>query len=968
MNASKYILTLILLVTSFNVQGQKATADRRFDDFDFFKAIPLYLKYLKRNPSDQEARENLAYSYRMIKDYANAESWYGQVCKARTVAPENRLYYAEALIGNGKHEKAIPQLELYLEQRDWDIVAKNMLESAQNQEQYYEDSTLHYVRPSNINTAGPEFGPVIYKNTVIFASPSDRAKVVYNWTGDKFLDLWVAPYSGNYKLGDPVPLVGNVNSRYHEGGATFTPDGNEMYFTRNNYYRGKVRKDENRVVRLKAYKAELIGGKWTNIQEFPFNSDEYSVGHPCMNTEGNIIYFVSDMPGGAGGTDIWMTKKKGEDWMDPVNMGDKINSPGDEMFPWISSNGVMYFSSNGKGGLGGLDIFRVTSMGTDLEQVENMGYPVNSHQDDFSLVVDERTGQGFFTSNRRGGEGDDDIYSVRQKQVVEGLVLDAENGEPIPDARVEAFNARGMVAVAFANDEGRFKIGLDRNGTYRAVGDAEAYLESTITISTLSFDPKVPVEALIKLNRDMDCEAPFALEGVIKTMADDSTFNESEDFSDATVRVMPKEFTILPDENGQFALSLQPEMDYDIRIEKPGYMDRTTFVSTKGMDPGTLTMEAILAGLSEDTTMYKIFYDYDDSRIRSYAYKELDKVIDYMNRNPEVKIRLVSHADARGTTYYNDRLSKDRTLAAYEYLRMEGIDKDRLELVWVGERKPANDCGDGMPCSEEDYQVNRRTDIEYGGTNPLPPKLELPDPIEFNLGESDDDGDDSTGVKDTKFERSDDEGKITKSERGDGDGEKPFKHDRNDAPAPDSLDPATKEMAPANEVVKEEEDNDTDSTEVIKDEAEKVIPDMEVVEDETPKDTEVETPEETPDTEIVKDEEPKDEEPEVETPEKTPETEVVKEEAPKEEDTEVEKLEKTPDVEVVEEEIKSIETPEKTPDPEAEKTLPETEVVKEEVDPTEAIEKVVEETIDELETPVDTTSRTINIIVPPQED
>ncbi len=352
MNASKYIIALILLVSAFSVQGQRSAANKRFEDFDYYRAIPLYLKYLKRNPTDQESREKLAYSYRMVKDYQNAEAWYAQVCKARQVDPENRLHYAEALIGNGKHEKAIPQLELYLEQRDWDKVAMNLLESCRNQDQFYKDSTMHYVRPVNINTPGPEFGPVIYKNSVIFASPSNRGKVVYNWTGDKFLDLWAAPFSGTYRLGDPVPLVGNVNSRYHEGGATFTPDGNEMYFTRNNYYRGKVRKDENRVVRLKAYKAEYLGGKWTNITEFPFNSDEYSVGHPCMNREGNIIYFVSDMPGGSGGTDIWMTKKKGEDWTKPVNLGDEVNSPGDEMFPWISNSGVMYYASNGKGGLG----------------------------------------------------------------------------------------------------------------------------------------------------------------------------------------------------------------------------------------------------------------------------------------------------------------------------------------------------------------------------------------------------------------------------------------------------------------------------------------------------------------------------------------------------------------------------------------------------------------------------------------
>ncbi len=511
-------------------------------------------------------------------------------------------------------------------------------------------------------------------------------------------------------------------------------------------------------------------------------------------------------------------------------------------------------------------------------------------------------------------------------------MLDSLSGEPVPNARVEAFNARGMVAIAFADEEGRFKMGLDRNGTFKAVADGEGYLEKMVTINTLSFDPKTPVEALIKMSKDMDCEAPFALDGTIKTMLDDSTYNEEEDFTDATVRVMPREFTITANEEGKFALSLQPEMDYDIRIEKPGYMDRTTFVSTKGMDPGTLTMEAVLAGLSEDTSLYKIFYDYDDARIRSYAYKELDKVIDYLQRNPEVKIRLVSHADSRGTTYYNDRLSKDRTTAAYEYLRMEGIDKSRLELVWVGERKAkaVADCG-GVPCSEEDYQMDRRTDIEYAGVRDLPePKvIEMP-----TLGEGDTlDGGDSL---DTELKEMAPDSEIVNEEGSEEEGsEEEVVEEGNETPeSPEG----EMEGTPDTEIVKEEAEDPNSNREA---------PDTEVVKEE---DVEPETPEDTPEAEVVKEETD-----DPGTMETTPGSEVVKEE----ESTtpEGEKVEEGTDnpTEVVEEGSDDA------------RMTPENDGSSDEVTPTEIIEKVVDDAIEDMETPSDTV-RSMEIKVTPQED
>ncbi len=704
------MIGLALLLGTTQVHSQ-SRANKFFERFDYAKAIPLYQKHIRKNPSDIDARARLADCYRLTKQYEKAEQWYAQTLKTSKPDPDNYFYYAQALMNNGKYEEAVPQLERYLEVRGWNEIANNMLEASKDPRQFFLDSAMYIVRPVNINTPGPEFGPVIYNNSVVFAAAQNRDKVIHNWTGQAFLDLYAASYSGSYRLGEPQPMAGTVNSRYHEGGATFSPDGLTMYFTRNNFNNGKLQRDEESIVRLKAYKAQLVNGKWSNVSEFPFNSDDYSVGHPCMDPDGQVIYFISDMPGGAGGTDIYMTRKQGPDkWSKPINLGDKVNSPGNEMFPWVSSSGVLYFASNGRKGLGGLDIYRLTSVGTPQEKVSNMGFPVNSPQDDFALVIDEASGQGFFTSNRKGGKGDDDLYSLRQKQVVEGIVLDERTGEPVPEATIQAFDGNGPSQVAFSDAEGRFRMPLDRNKEFMLVADQEFYLEKKQRLSTVSFDPRVPIEALIKLEQDLSCEPPYVLDGNVKN-------DSNEIISNATVRVMPKPFTVDADSSGQFMVNLQADMEYDIRVEKEGYMDRVYEVNTTGMDPGEIPLDAVLAGLdaTKDTSMYSIYYDYNKADLRSKGYKELDNAIEFLNRNPTVKIRLISHADARGNVYYNDRLSRKRSLAAYEYLVREGIPEDRVEVVWVGESRPQNDCIDGVDCPEEEHQKNRRTEVQYSG-------------------------------------------------------------------------------------------------------------------------------------------------------------------------------------------------------------------------------------------------------------
>lgn len=713
------VLICMLALASQTAHAQLERANKRFDRREYAKAIPLYQRHLEKVPVSEEGMEKLAHSYRLINDSRNAEYWYNRLNKAGNKDPQNTFYFAQMLINNEKWEDAVPLLEKYLQERDWDEVAQNMLQSAQNYKKFMEDSAMYIVKSTNINTEKSEFSPTIYRNTIVFSSSRTPAKNIFNWTGDNFLDLYQAQYFGKAELGEPEILPGLANSKYHEGGSTFTPDGNVMYFTRNNYSQGKLNKGENGIVRLKTFKAELVHNKWDNISEVPFNSEDFSVGHPCLSPDGNTFYFVSDMTGGEGGTDIWMVRKQGEEWGKPENMGPRINTSGNDMFPWVSPTGVFYFSSNGHAGVGGLDLFRVTSVGSEFEKVQNMGYPVNSPKDDFALVIDEKSGVGFFSSNRKGGKGDDDIYSFIQRQVLEGHVVDGTTGESINNAKVEIYGVKGLQTVIRTDSLGHFRYGLDRNTDYKLVGSGDHYLETQQIVSTVSFDPSVPVEALIKLEKDKS-DPVYTLKGKLEA---DSIIS----LEGTKVRIIAKEVIVTVDQNGNFEYHLAPDTDYEVRVEKEGFMDKVMDVSTKGMAPGDLNLNAMLMRLMPDTALYRIYYDYDDAFVRNDAYRELDRVLDFLKRNPSAKIRLVSHADPRGTASYNEQLSRQRTNNAFAYLIRHGIEKNRLEQIWLGERSPKNKCRDGVDCTEEEYQENRQTEIQFGGKlrDREMPKLEV---------------------------------------------------------------------------------------------------------------------------------------------------------------------------------------------------------------------------------------------------
>ncbi|MFT7589109.1 MAG: tetratricopeptide (TPR) repeat protein, partial [Limisphaerales bacterium] len=382
--------------------NKRERADRYFDALAFKPAIKLY-KQLEEDSNDPDVRLKLADCYRLINDYTNAEFWYEQIVLQENIDPLNKFYYAQALMANEKYDRARIWFEEYARARPDDPRGRNLADACTRVPEIIANSYPCELTNADFNTARSEFGPSFYGGDgVLFTSDRDTIlgiKRTNEWYNTPFLNLYVEKGNGKVKK-----LKGNLNARYHEGPAVVTRDGSTMYFTRSNYTSGGLSANQSEsqegLVKLKIFKAISSGNdKWSYSAEtaLPFNSDEYSVGHPSLSEDGQTLYFISDMPGGYGGTDIYMASLKadGLSWSDAKNLGPVINTPGNELFPFIHPDETFFFASDGLPGLGGLDIFETRRAENGSWVLpSNMGSPINSSRDDFGLIFNDNLNSG----------------------------------------------------------------------------------------------------------------------------------------------------------------------------------------------------------------------------------------------------------------------------------------------------------------------------------------------------------------------------------------------------------------------------------------------------------------------------------------------------------------------------------------------------------------------------------------------
>lgn len=634
MKKIKYLF-IIVMMSSLGLTAQNSKtkkADKYFNRLEFVKAAEKYLDLALDGNGDAYVYGQLAECYYNVFNTVEAERWYAKALDT-SENPEMIYKYSQMLKANGKYDMSNQMMDKFASMRPGDDRATAYKRNPDYLPKILEKGKKFNVQNLDINSEVSDFGGIVKNGKLYLTSARNSTRKNYGWNQEPFLDIYEFTISedGSY-IGESL-LGKNINTKYHEGVVSFSTDGKTMYFSRESYYDDLYLKDSlsrNKQSVLNLYYSSLLSDGWSEATPVAFNSENYSVKNPAVSADGKTLYFASDMPNGYGNFDIYKAPINDDGSVgEPMNLGQKVNTEGQEMFPYSSSNGSLYFSSDGHLGLGGMDVFYTREIDGKMAPIRNVGVPVNSNADDFAFIIDEESEEGFVSSNREGGKGSDDVYAIKKLQpicdvLVAANVTDAETGSPLEGASV-------------------------------ALKDMEGNL-----LSTKATDTNGVAEFIIECDTDTVMEV--ILDGYESAQMEVEGTNEEE----VSVNVAMNKIEEIIEDN---KVVLEP-----------------------------------------------IYFDFDKSNITAPAAFELDKLVQVMNKYPEMVIKVESHTDIRGNDTYNQLLSDRRARTTVQYVISKGIDEARISGEGKGESELKVDCGSG--CTDEEHQMNRRSEFIITSGNP----------------------------------------------------------------------------------------------------------------------------------------------------------------------------------------------------------------------------------------------------------
>lgn len=465
----------ISILMSFYAQAQEGKvkrADKDFDDYAYIDAINSYERLVEDGYSDEVIYKRLGNANYLNANYQTAADWYGKLFNidGLSIDPDYYYRYAQTLKSLKQYKESDTWMEKFISISKVDGRAAKYSENRDYLNTIKNNSEKYTVEAVNFNSKYSDFAPTFYENGLIFSSARDTgltSRKIHEWNNESFLNIHKATMTED-KMFEVAKLSKELNTKAHESSTTFTADGKTMYFTRNNFSKGFSRDDEG-ISRLQVFRSSLVDGKWKNTVALPFNSKEFSVAHPTLSQDGTKLYFASDMPGTFGQSDIfYVSIDQNGNFGTPKNLGADVNTEGRETFPFVSKENILYFSSDGHPGLGGLDVFATNSEKEDSKNtVINLGEPINTTEDDFSFIVDSEKSKGYFASNRPGGMGNDDIYSFNELEApsfecttgITGVVKNQEDGSTMANADIQILNDSGEeLAKSISDENGEFAI------------------------------------------------------------------------------------------------------------------------------------------------------------------------------------------------------------------------------------------------------------------------------------------------------------------------------------------------------------------------------------------------------------------------------------------------------------------------------------------------------------------------------
>ena len=617
--------------------SKNAIAKSKYNQFAYIDAIKTYERIAKKGYRSADLFEKLGNAYYFNAEFAQANKWYSELMTLnQTLEPEYYYRYSQTLKSIGDYKTADAMLEKFNKLSGNDQRAqlfegeKNYLENIKKNSGRYKIETL------GINCELMDYGTTVYNNQLIFASSKDvpgYAKRRIMWNKQPFTNLYASAINPDGTVGEPKLFSKKINLRYDEATPVFTKDGKTVYFTRSNSFDLALGKDLQGTTGLKVYRADYENAKWLPAQALSINSDLYSTAHPALSVDEQTLYFASDMPGGFGAVDLYkVTINKDGSVGTPVNLGKEINTPGRESFPFVSDDNQLYFATDARQGLGGLDIYK-SSINADgsYSKPINIGSPVNGPSDDFGFYIDSKTKKGFFSSNREGGKGFDDIYSLTEiaplkcEQLLQGIITDQATNGILSDGQVVLMDSNmNKIGETQTNSKGEYSFAVDCGKRYyvRTVNKDYEVKEVTVDVPNISGKTTAPIAVGKK---------------IIELKVQDDIF-----------------------------------VKMGIKI---------------------------------------IYFDLDKSFIRMDAALELEKILDVMKQYPTMKVDVRSHTDSRQTAKYNELLSGRRAKSTIAWLIKNGISKDRLSGKGYGESQLVNNCADGVSCTEDEHQTNRRSEF-----------------------------------------------------------------------------------------------------------------------------------------------------------------------------------------------------------------------------------------------------------------
>ncbi len=690
------------------------TGTNFYEGLSYPEAIKRF-EYIKNK--DVKTKRKLAEAYYYTGNYEKSESYYAQVANSSEHSLQDIYDYASVLAVNKKYDEAKIQNERFAKESGRGTASVARTASQNFYQSFFKKNDDVVLKNLSLNTEHADFGAAYSGEYLVFTS-SNRVDLAKDWRMNDlpYVDLKFSKTDTSLELKSPEKLIKTYDSKYHRGPATFDASGSTMVFTEN------IPDTKNTdILRLKLLETRKQGNDWSQPTEFPFNKpDEYSVGHATLSADGTVLIFASDKPGGFGKTDLYLSVKQNDTWTEPVNLGSKINTDGKEMFPYLHTNGDLFFASDGHPGLGGLDLYMIKLKGTQtIGNIMYLDEPFNSNLDDFAFILNQDGQSGYFSSNRTGGKGNDDIYAFRIPQpippiFVAGTVLDEEN-QVLPGTDVyltEKKSVNGDTSMTDCESFYAFEIQRDKTYLLRATTpfyyDAEIEFKAENVRDTLFKNlvlRKIP-SASFQISV-FDKKTGTALSDVAIIITDIVT---GENFTHTTSADGTYEIPLIK--------SVKEFMNFKISVQKQGYLNKEFAYEQEITDYKRYEFKAEIYQPELDVDIVEmedvtIYYDYRKWNIREDAEPELDKIVNLMKTNPELRLELSSHTDCRGSNEKNLDLSQKRAESATLYIKSKISNPDRITGKGYGETKPINscDCDVAHPCTEEDYQKNRRTEI-----------------------------------------------------------------------------------------------------------------------------------------------------------------------------------------------------------------------------------------------------------------